>query len=116
MAAREHRHRAAAARTQRRVELEHFPITLNRLVRTSRVTGVPPIATKIFLLAVTSCETRCQWPMLTPASLNGACCATAVPVASVDASHNPAIRFFMNASLLRHRLLIGGLAPCCSRV
>src|ERR1700730_10745430 len=72
-----------------------------------RVTPVPPIATKIFLLAATSCETRCQWPMVTPASLNGACCATAVP-ATVDASHNPAIKFFMNASLLRHRLLIGG--------
>jgi hypothetical protein len=45
--------------------------------------------------------------MATPASLNGACCATAVPAASVDARHNPAIKFLMNASLLRHRLLTG---------
>jgi hypothetical protein len=37
--------------------------------------------------------------MVTPASLNGACCATAVPAASVDASHNPAIKFLMNTSL-----------------
>src|SRR5207244_11540658 len=63
-----------------------------------RVTGVPPSATKICRLAATSCETRCQWPMVTPASLNGACCASAVPVAAVDASHKPAISVFMEAS------------------
>ena len=33
--------------------------------------AVPPIATKIFLLASISLELRCQWPMVTPASLNG---------------------------------------------
>jgi hypothetical protein len=52
MAAREHRHRAAAARTQRRVELEHFPITLNRLLRSSGVTrGLDPqvhLTTELF--------------------------------------------------------------------
>src|ERR1700676_4596386 len=61
-----------------------------------RVTGVPPIATKIFLLAATSCDTRCQWPMVTPASLNGACCARATPPASVDASQNPTIKVLMD--------------------
>ena len=33
------------------------------------LTAVPPIATKIFLLASTSRELRCQWPMVTPFSL-----------------------------------------------
>jgi len=33
--------------------------------------AVPPIATKIFLLASISLELRCQWPMVTPDSLNG---------------------------------------------
>src|SRR5258708_15304309 len=61
-----------------------------------RVTGVPPIATKIFLLAATSCDTRCQWPMVTPASLNDACCATAIPGVSVDASQNPTINALMD--------------------
>src|SRR5215510_15315944 len=60
-----------------------------------RVTGVPPIATKIFLLAATSCDTRCQCPMVTPASLNGACCATATPT-SIDASPSPIIKVLMD--------------------
>src|SRR5262245_57226966 len=73
-----------------------------------RVTGVPPIATKIFLLAATSCDTRCQWPMVTPASLNGACCASAVPAARVNARHRLASRVFMEASRVER-------VACCRR-
>src|ERR1700682_4979222 len=77
-----------------------------------RVTGVPPIATKIFLLAATSCETRCQWPMATPASLNGACCATAVPAASVDASQNPTIKVLMDVLPAELQFVGGGRIEC----
>src|SRR5712691_12438266 len=38
--------------------------------------------------------------MVTPTSLNGAGCAAAVPAASVDARNSPAIRAFMDASLV----------------
>jgi hypothetical protein len=41
--------------------------------------------------------------MVTPTSLNGNGCAPALAMASVDAKHRPAIKVFMNASLLsRH--------------
>src|SRR5882724_5112693 len=41
--------------------------------------AVPPMATKIFLLASTSRVLRCQCPMVTPASFGGNACAHAVP-------------------------------------
>ena len=36
--------------------------------RRSSLVSTPPMPTKIFLLAATSRELRCQWPMVTPAS------------------------------------------------
>ncbi len=47
--------------------------------------------------------------MVTPASLNGAGCATAVPAVSVDASNKAANTVvFMDASLLSQFLLLTG--------
>src|SRR5262245_49732473 len=74
-----------------------------------RVTGVPPIATKIFLLAATSCDTRCQWPMVTPASLNGACCATATPTVSIDASPSPIIKALMDVLPIELQFVVVGV-------
>jgi hypothetical protein len=51
--------------------------------------------TKIFLLASTSRELRCQCPIVTPASFGGAACAKADPAASCDASHSVAIKVFI---------------------
>src|ERR1700680_3946048 len=45
--------------------------------------------------------------MVRPTSLKGACCATGVPAVSVDASHKPAIKVLMDASLLRRHSLAG---------
>src|SRR5436190_6368498 len=68
--------------------------------------SLPPMARKSFLLASTSFEMRCQCPIVTPASLNGAGCAAAVPAASVDASNNAAkIVLFTNTSSPRRGLL-----------
>src|SRR5438132_4670120 len=68
--------------------------------------SLPPMARKSFLFASTSFEMRCQCPMVTPASLNGAGCAAAVPAASVDANSNAAkIVLFTNASSPRRGLL-----------
>src|SRR5258706_3657882 len=68
--------------------------------------SLPPMARKSFLLASTSFEMRCQCPIVTPASLNGAGCAAAVPAASVDASNNATkIVLFTNTSSPRRGLL-----------
>jgi hypothetical protein len=61
--------------------------------------NLPPIARKSFLFASTSFEAMCQWPIVTPTSLNGAGCATAVPALSVEANSNATNTFvFMDAS------------------
>src|SRR3954454_21262333 len=60
---------------------------------------VPPMPTKIFLLASMSFELRCQCPMVTPASLGVKGCADTVPVATVVVRNNATSRDFMNASL-----------------
>src|SRR5688572_5698184 len=73
--------------------------TPGKITASAFVTGVPPMATKIFLLAWTSREAMCQCPIVTPASLKGNGCATAVPVASVEANHKPAITALMDGSL-----------------
>src|SRR5947207_4043019 len=68
--------------------------------------SLPPMARKSFLLASTSFEMRCQCPIVTPASLNGAGCAAAVPAASVDASNNATKTvLFTNTSSPRRGLL-----------
>src|SRR6267142_6114227 len=46
--------------------------------------------------------------MVTPASLNGAYWALAVPAASVDATKSPAIAVLMNASLMLFLASFGG--------
>jgi hypothetical protein len=63
--------------------------------------NLPPMARKIFLLASTSFEARCQCPMVTPTVLNGAGCAAAMPAVSTEASNKPTNIFvFTDASLL----------------
>src|SRR5712675_1923355 len=57
--------------------------------------ATPPRATKIFLLASTSRELRCQCPIVTPASFGGAGCARAVPAARLDTSQSADINAFM---------------------
>src|SRR3954447_14548525 len=64
---------------------------------------LPPMPTNIFLFASTSFEARCQCPMVTPTSLNGAGCATALAAASVDANKRPAIKLFMQSSQMSRR-------------
>jgi hypothetical protein len=59
-------------------------------VRPPATYALPPMPTKIFSLAAMSLELRCQWPLVTPASLNGAGCAAAVPAAKADASNKAA--------------------------
>src|SRR5262245_18336666 len=57
---------------------------------------------KIFLLASTSFEMMCQWPQVTPASLNGEGCAAAgfAPSASSKAANAVVVRaVFMDVSL-----------------
>src|SRR5260370_37459391 len=49
-----------------------------------------PMPRKSFLFASTSFEMMCQWPMVTPASLNGAGCAAAGLTASAVANTRPA--------------------------
>src|SRR5260370_10908184 len=46
-----------------------------------------PMPRKSFLFASTSFETMCQWPMVTPTSLNGAGCAAARLAASAVANN-----------------------------
>src|SRR5262245_12485048 len=66
---------------------------------------LPPMPTNIFLLASTSFEAMCQCPMVTPTSLNGNGCAFALPATMIDPKHRPAIKIFMNTSLLsRHSI------------
>src|SRR5712671_6834311 len=64
------------------------------------LTAVPPMATKIFLLASISREFMCQCPMVTPASLGGYACARAVPAIRLNISDKAAIRFVMGDLLL----------------
>jgi hypothetical protein len=61
--------------------------------------AVPPMPTKIFLLASMSAELRCKCPMVTPASFGGMVCATAAPAARFDASHNAVMNAFTRPSL-----------------
>src|SRR5258705_4033257 len=65
------------------------------------LTAVPPIATKIFLLASMSREFICQCPMVTPISLGGKACAQAVPATRLNISDNAAISLVMAEPLLR---------------
>src|SRR5579871_52930 len=65
-----------------------------------RLISSPPMPRKIFLLASAFCEARCQWPMVTPVSLNGNGWASAVPAASVEASNKAGMIGFMGASLV----------------
>src|SRR5437867_4978545 len=51
------------------------------------VNNLPPMARNSFLFATTSFEAMCQWPIVTPISLNGAGCAVAVPAVSADANN-----------------------------
>src|ERR1700704_803492 len=60
--------------------------------------ATPPNATKIFLLASTSRELRCQCPIVTPASFGGAGWAKAVPIVRLDTSQSADINAFMVAS------------------
>src|SRR5262245_41532828 len=53
--------------------------------------AVPPIPTKIFLLASILAELRCQWPMVTPASLGLKGCAQAEPLARHEVTNRAAI-------------------------
>src|SRR2546427_1105707 len=62
--------------------------------------AVPPIATKIFLLASTSRVLRCQCPMVTPASFGGNDCAQPIPTARVEIIHRTAISLFIAGSFL----------------
>src|SRR5678815_3730726 len=63
--------------------------------------SLPPMARNSFLLASTSFETMCQWPIVSPASLNGAGCAAALAAVRLDANNNATNTFvFMDASLL----------------
>src|ERR1700704_6100050 len=57
--------------------------------------ATPPKATKIFLLASTSRELRCQCPIVTPASFGGAGWARAGPAARLDTSQSADINAFM---------------------
>src|SRR6266853_4383446 len=63
--------------------------------------------TKIFSLAATSFELRCQCPLVTPASLNGnGCAAAALTARTVDASKKLANNVvFINPSVL-HRYAV----------
>src|SRR5439155_23966171 len=78
--------------------------------------ALPPMPTKIFSLTATSFELRCQWPLVTPASLNGNGCAAAVPAAKVDASNKAANTVvFMGCSMLEldiRRGTGGRVEPC----
>src|SRR5258707_6697626 len=65
------------------------------------LTAVPPIATKIFLLASMSREFICQCPMVTPASLGGNACAQAVPATRLNISDKAAISLVIADPLLR---------------
>src|SRR2546425_3421115 len=60
--------------------------------------AVPPIATKIFLLASMSRVLRCQCPMVTPASFGGNDCAQTIPTARVEIIHRTAISLFIAGS------------------
>jgi hypothetical protein len=57
--------------------------------------AVPPIATKIFLLASMSREFRCRWPLVTPAALTGNGCAHAAAGTSSEITHSAEINFLM---------------------
>src|SRR6516162_11003788 len=57
----------------------------------SLLLSTPPMARKIFLLAATSFELRCQCPMVTPASLGAYGCAKAVPAARLETRHKAEI-------------------------
>src|SRR5436309_10724556 len=65
------------------------------------LTAVPPMATKIFLLASISREFMCQCPMVTPASLGGYACARAVPATRLNISDKAAISLVIAGLLLR---------------
>src|SRR5712671_3057412 len=65
------------------------------------LTAMPPIATKIFLLASMSREFICQCPIVTPISLGGNACAQAVPATRLNISDNAAISLVMADPLLR---------------
>src|SRR5229473_2042165 len=69
--------------------------------------------TKIFSLAATSFELRCQCPLVTPASLNGNGCAAAAPAArTVDASNKLANNVvFIKPSLLNRYAVEPAFAP-----
>ena len=58
-----------------------------------------PMARNSFLFASMSFEAMCQWPMVTPISLNGAGCAATYPAASVDANTKAAITLIFTESL-----------------
>jgi len=64
------------------------------------VNAVPPKARKIFLLASTSPELRCQCPMVTPASLGGNGCAQADAVAKPVMSHSAGMSVLTIASYI----------------
>src|SRR5215813_462389 len=62
--------------------------------------AVPPKARKIFLLASTSPELRCQCPIVTPASLGGNGCAQADAVAKPVMSHSAGMSVLTIASYI----------------
>ena len=68
--------------------------------------NLPPMARKSFLFASRSLEAMCQWPIVTPVSLNGAGCAAAVAAVSTETSNKPENTSLMDASLLN--LMDGG--------
>src|ERR1700677_3054455 len=71
--------------------------------KSPRLTDVPPMATKIFLLASTSRELRCRWPIVTPASFAGNGCAEAAPaIAKHSAIAHYRMRFMVSLPITRH--------------
>jgi hypothetical protein len=82
------------------------------MVKSPGLTTVPPMAARIFALASTSRELRCQCPMVTPTSFGGAACAKAdatmrFDTRRLDASHRAEISLVTAASLLEFAGLTG---------